>query len=91
MMHTYHHGIVGQGVISTSYSMIYDLMGITLASVWVMTLHEVIFYYVADVIFTMRSLVFSAVPVNNVFVISVPYGVEWYSKCIHCINEIKYT
>ena len=35
MMHTYHHGIVGQGVISTSYSMIYDLMGVTLASVWV--------------------------------------------------------
>ena len=56
-----------------------------------MTLHEVIFYYVADVIFTMRSLVFSAVPANSVSVISVPCGVEWYSKCIHCINEVKYT
>ena len=29
-MHTYHHGIAGQGVISTSYSMSYDVMGITL-------------------------------------------------------------
>lgn len=30
IMHTYHHGIAGQGVISTSYSMSYDVMGITL-------------------------------------------------------------
>ena len=43
-----------------------------------MTLHEVIFYYVADVIFTMRNLVFSAVPANSVSVTSVPCGVEWY-------------